>query len=68
MNTSIVKDDVRYNTLSEEWNEYVLDDGARVRLKLTVTRIAKTDKYNREGEPILIVETGGMAQIRPPKP
>jgi hypothetical protein len=64
----ITNDNMRYNTLAEEWNEYVLDDGGVIRIKATVSRVAKTSKFDRNGDPIYIVETSSIMQIRPPKP
>lgn len=58
---------MRYNTLAEEWNEYVVDDGTRIRMKSTVSRVAKTSKFDKNGDPIYIVDTTVLAEIRPPK-
>lgn len=65
---AIVKDDVRYTTMSEEWNEYVTDDGTRLRLKSTVSRIAKTSLFDKNGSPIYWVEQNQLAQVKPPRP
>ena len=67
LQTAIVKDYIRYNTISEEWNEYVTDDGTRIRIKATLTSVARTSKYNKNGEPIYLVEVGAMAQVIPPR-
>ena len=65
--SSIVEDDMRYDTLSEEWNEYVAEDGTRIRLKVTLTRVSRTNKFDKDGKPIYQVETTSMAEIKPPK-
>jgi len=65
--SAIINEDVRYTTLREEWNEYVAEDGARVRVKLTVVRVASTSLYNMEGGPIYHVNSSVMVQIKPPK-
>lgn len=67
LQASIVEEDVRYTTLTEEWNEYIVEDGARIRVKLTVVKVAKTDKFNNDGEPIYLVLTTSMPQIQPPR-
>lgn len=67
LESSIVEDDIRYDTLSEEWNEYMTEDGAKVRIKNTVSRISRTNKYNKNGEPIYLVSGAGMVNITPPK-
>ena len=66
LQASIIKDDVRYTTLSEEWNEYVVDDGGRIRVKSTVARVSKSSKFDKNGEPVYWVESSNMAQIKPP--
>jgi len=56
-----------YNTLGEEWNEYILEDGTKIRIKTTVTKISRTDKYEKIGDPIYLVETNVMMQVTKPK-
>lgn len=63
---AVIKEDIRYTTISEEWNEYVLDDGARLRLKVTLVRVSKTSKYDKDGEPVYLTETSVMAQLKVP--
>jgi len=63
----VVQDDVKYNTVSEEWYEYIVDDGTRVRIKTTVTRIRKTDLFDKDGEPVFLVDNNALVQIRLPK-
>lgn len=65
---AVVKSDIRYTTVSEEWNEYVTDDGARIRLKVTLTRVSKTSLFDKNGDPIYVVENGVLANVRPPTP
>ena len=67
LQASIEKAEMRYTTLAEEWNEYVVDDGTRIRVKSTVTRIAKTTKYDKNGELIYLVETNNLVQIKSPR-
>jgi|ERR1700730_4136895 hypothetical protein len=63
---AITREDVRYTTQSEEWNEYVSDDGARIRVKATVVRVSKTSRFNAKGEPIYFVESSTMVSVKPP--
>lgn len=64
---SIEKDDLRYTTLAEEWNEYIVDDGSRVRIKSTVMQISKTTKFDRNGDPIYLVDTNNLVEVKLPK-
>jgi hypothetical protein len=67
LQASIVNENVRYSTLVEEWNEYAAEDGANIRVKITVVKVSKTNKTDNEGEPIYIVKTSLLPQITPPK-
>ena len=68
LQAAVVKDDLRYTTVSEEWNEYVIDDGSRLRLKSTVTRVGKTSLFDKLGTPQYWVELNNIAQVRTPRP
>lgn len=67
LQTSIVNDDVRYSTLIEEWNEYYTEDGASIRVKLTVVKVSRTNKTDKEGDPVYLVKTSLLPQIQPPR-
>jgi hypothetical protein len=64
---SIPQDDIRFTTVSQDWNEYVDDNGARIRIQPIVIRVAKT-RFNARGEPHYSVEVQGTFQIRQPTP
>jgi len=64
---SIVQEGLGYNVLGEEWNEYILEDGTKIRIKNTVTKISRTDKYEKIGDPIYLVETNVILQVTKPK-
>lgn len=62
-----VESEVRYNTISEDWNEYLLEDTTRIRVKITVSRVLRTKLFNRDGEPIYHVDHAVIVQGSPPK-
>lgn len=64
LSSSIVADDMGYSTLSEEWNEYIVEDGTKIRVKDTVVKIARTDKSDRNGDPVYMVEHSTLMDIR----
>jgi hypothetical protein len=68
LQSAIIQDDIRYRTVTQDWNEYVADDGTRIKIQPMVMRVAKTSKFNTKGEPIYWVDTQGTVQIRPPNP
>lgn len=59
--------DMRYDIISEEWSEYLTDDGTRIRLKSTVTQIRKSSLYQPNGDPIYDVRMNILPQITPRK-
>lgn len=59
--------DVSYNTLREEWNEYLVEDGTTIRLRLIVKRIVRTDKDDPNGKPIYVVESTNVLDVRTPE-
>lgn len=67
LQNSISYDDLRYDTIHEEWDEYMLDDGTRIRVKATVMKISRTDKFDRNGDPLYLVDTTAMVEIKLPK-
>lgn len=66
LQASITKDDIRYTTITQDWNEYVVDDGARIKLQPIVMKVSKTSKFNAKGEPIYFTEINVTAQIKTP--
>jgi len=64
---SVIQDEVRYTTISDEWYEYIVDDGTRIRLKMTIIGIQKTSKFDRNGDPVYLVNNSALLQVRLPK-
>jgi hypothetical protein len=51
---------------TESWNEYELEDGNIIRMKLVVVRVLKTlDKDPVTGEPIYITNTQNLMATAP---
>jgi hypothetical protein len=56
-----------YQTGAENWNEYLLDDGAVVRIKLVVTEVLRLEgKYDAEGNPFYLVKTTNVTTVSAP--
>ena len=54
-----IAEDLRYKTIKEDWNEYELEDGSMLRVKIIAQKISrmlakdkKTFLYTPEGEPV----------------
>jgi hypothetical protein len=61
-----IDEEVRYTTIEEEWNEYITEQGGRIRIKLTVMGGACTTFKDRKGGPIYFVETSQIVQGQRP--
>jgi hypothetical protein len=64
LQVSIIQDDIRFTTVPQDGNEYVDDNGARIRIQSMVIRVAETSRFNARGEPHYSVEVQGTFQIR----
>lgn len=60
-------EEVGFDIISEEWNEYVLEDGTVIRIKNTVVSVRRTDKTDRNGDPIYIVQHSRLLGVKPRK-
>jgi len=59
--------DMKFSIVYEEWNEYVLKDGTVVRIKSTAVEIARSTKFDRNGDPIYVVNTSQILGLKPKK-
>ncbi|MGD0328833.1 MAG: hypothetical protein ABSB40_00130 [Nitrososphaeria archaeon] len=62
----IVRDNIRFRTVEQDWSEYLTDDNVRILIQPLVMRVAKTSLFNNKGEPIYHVEIQATVQIQPP--
>jgi hypothetical protein len=58
--------EIAFSTTSEKWNEYLLDDNTRVRLKNTIAGISKSDLYLQNGDPIYNVKIRVLSKVKRP--
>jgi len=62
---SIDKPDMRYDTLSQEFNEYLLDDGTKVKIFTNVTNVSRTTLKDTKGDPVYQVQTKNNIDVKP---
>jgi len=56
-----------FQTGREDWNEYLVEDGSIVRMKLIVTEITRLDgEYDAEGNPAYIVMSTNVTAVTSP--
>ena len=67
LQNSIIQEDVRYTTITQDWNEYVVDDGTRIKIQPLLMNVSKTSLFDSSGIPIYLVNSQATVQIRPPR-
>jgi hypothetical protein len=65
LKAAIIQNEVRFVMISQDWNEYVVDDGTRIRIQPIILRVAKTSKFDGRGMPTYMVDTQATVQIQP---
>ncbi len=60
--------EVGFRTAGEHWNEYLLDDGTVIRVKLIATEILRVDgQYDQRGEPVYVVASTNVTAVSAPQ-
>jgi hypothetical protein len=50
----------------EPWNEYTLEDGTVLRMKVVLVEVQRTSNYNAEGEPIYAIKSANILDAKVP--
>ena len=57
-------DSVRFQPVQEQWNEYELEDGSRIRARLIAAEVLRVrDAYDKEGNPIYILRSQNFVHV-----
>ena len=52
---------------TENWNDYLLDDGTVLRMKLVVTEVLRVnDQYDQAGKPVYLVQSANVVAVDAP--
>ena len=62
---SIDKPDMRYDTLAQEFNEYLLDDGTKIKIFTNVTGVSRTTLKDAKGDPVYSVNSSNTIEVKP---
>ncbi len=55
------------NQTNEYWNQYLLDDGTVIKMKLVATKILRVEnKFDNEGNPVYIVQSTNITSVNAP--
>lgn len=56
-----------FQTGGEHWNEYLVEDGSLVRVKLVATEIVRLDgQYDQEGNPVYVLNSTNVLVVAAP--
>lgn len=61
-----INKDIKFTTVIEDCNEYVVDDGTTIKIRPLVSKIAKTSKFDSKGFPRYICEIRGNMKMESP--
>jgi len=61
---SVDKPDMRYDTLAQEFNEYHLDDGTKIKIFTNVTNVSRTTLKDRNGDPVYNIRSSNTIEIK----
>lgn len=65
--TMVEGTEIGFRPSGEHWNEYLLDDGTVVRIKLVLTSVVRMDGvYDSEGEPVYFVNSQNVMGVSAP--
>jgi len=64
---TIEAEDMEFATRREDWNEYMVEDGYTLRIKLVVSSILKTEERDPQGNPVYIVQSTNILKVLPPE-
>lgn len=60
--------ELSFQNVREHWNEYLLDDGTIIKLKVVATEIFKIDeRYDNEGNPVYVLKSRNVLVVNTPE-
>lgn len=59
--------EVDFRALKEDWNEYQTADGSKIKMKTVVTNIARTEKFDADGNPVYVVKHTAVMAVSAPE-
>jgi len=57
LRASIVKEELDLETIRETWNSYLLENGMRMKAKISPISVNRTSKYDSGGMPVYTIDT-----------
>ena len=58
---------VEVNQSGERWNEYFLEDGTVLKMKLVLKKVFRVDgEHDEEGNPVYVMQSTNVTSVSPP--
>lgn len=58
---------VEINQAGENWNQYLLDDGSIIKMKLVATKVLRLEnKYDEDNNPVYLVKSTNIMSVNSP--
>lgn len=62
-----VLNEIEFDTINEDWSEYLLKNGTKIKIKPVLVKVTKTSKFNNFGDPIYLVDSQVIVRAEEPK-
>jgi hypothetical protein len=63
----VVDEDIDFKTTRQSWNIYELENGIKIKLRVSVTSVSRTSKFDSYGMPIYIIDLNIEGKTELPK-
>ncbi|NQE46158.1 hypothetical protein C5S31_09075 [ANME-1 cluster archaeon GoMg2] len=64
----IEAEDVDFDTIKEDWNEYKLEDGTTLKFKTIISSVIRTEEYDpMTGDPVYHIRSTNVLRVKVPK-
>lgn len=62
-----IANEVEFDIVKEDWAEYLLKTGTKIKVKPVLVKVTKTSKFNNFGDPIYLVDSQVIVRQEEPK-
>ncbi len=51
---------INFKAINEDWSEYQLENGTKIKVKIVVSKIVKSNEVNESGQPIYYIQSSNI--------
>jgi hypothetical protein len=67
LKSCIVEEDMDFETIHQGWNIYKLDNGLKIKLRISVIAVHRTSKFDNRGIPVYMIDSNVEAKTELPE-